>query len=65
MAKHEFAAINEVLTRHEEQLIHSRKSKKLTEAEAALIAEIRSVVKTAEVRVEKEVADVADLVSAQ
>ena len=65
MAKHEFAAINEVLSRHEEMLVQSRKTKKLTEAEASLIAAIRAVVETAEVRVEKEVADVADLVGPQ
>ncbi len=62
MAKHEFAAINEVLTRHETIMRDSRKTKKLTEAEAALIADIKAVVQTAEERVEKEVADVAALV---
>jgi hypothetical protein len=62
MAKHEFAAINEVLSRHEAAMRDSRKTKKLTEAEAALIADIKDVVRTAEVRVEKEVADVAALV---
>lgn len=62
MAKHEFAAINEVLARHEAAMTDSRKTKKLTETEAALIADIKAVVRTAEIRVEKEVADVAALV---
>lgn len=65
MAKHEFAAIREIIAQHEARLTTARKSKKLTEAEAALIADIKAVVDTAETRVEKEVADVAALVANQ
>lgn len=60
---HEFAAILLVLDRHEQRLIQSRKTQKLTAAEAALFNEIRAVVTNAEKQVEKEVADVTALVT--
>jgi hypothetical protein len=62
MAEHEFAAIKAVLEKHEKILVSSRKTGKLTGAEAELFDDIRSVVSQAESRVEKEVADVAALV---
>jgi hypothetical protein len=62
MAEHEFAAIRAVLRTQEEELLKNRKTGKLTQSEARLINEIKTVVDTAERRVEKEVADVADVV---
>ncbi len=62
MAEHEFAAIRAVLSTQEQEITASRKSGKLTPSEIRLIDEIKRVVNTAEQKVEKEVADVADIV---
>lgn len=61
-AVQEFAAIRTVLESHEVLLTSSRKTGKLTLQEAALMSDIRRVIDSAEVNVEKEVADVTKLV---
>ena len=62
MAEHEFLAILSVLDQHEEKLLRSKKTGKLSVAEAQLFADLRATVSLAENRVEKEVADVSALV---
>lgn len=65
MTEHEFAAIRAVLATEEEALLASRKTGKLTASETRLLAEVRAALATAETRVEKEVADVADIVGSK
>jgi hypothetical protein len=62
MTEREFAAIRSVLRSQEQEIMQSRKTGKLTVSEAKLISEITAIVDTAERLVEKEVADVADVV---
>ncbi len=61
-ALHEqFRQLSTVIDEHEEKLQSSRKTKKLTAAEEALITDLRTVLRGAESVVEKEVKDVTDL----
>jgi Bacterial Ig-like domain/Cohesin domain len=61
--RQQFARIKQVLDTHEDDLIVSRKTKKLTGAEEALINDIRAVIESAEGSVSKEVRDVTELTS--
>ena len=65
MTEHEFAAIRAVLATEEAALLASRKTGKLTASETRLLSEVRAALATAETRVEKEVADVADIVGSK
>ncbi len=58
----EFAAIRDVLSAHQIELVESRKTKKLTKAEEELLSAVTGALSDAEVRVAKEVSDVRNLV---
>ena len=60
----EFAALRAVLGEQEEKLTNARKTKKLTKAEQELLDEVRAHLTESEKRVEKEIADVEQLVPA-
>lgn len=62
MLKREFASLTATLATHEDALVTARKGAKLTKAEADMIAALRTALKEAERRVEKEVADVERVV---
>lgn len=57
----QFTAIDKLLLDHEIEIQNSRKTKKLTATEEALIADVRAVLKSAEKIVQKEVSDVTTL----
>lgn len=57
----QFAIIRDVLEDHESRMTASRKTKKLTIAESALIGDIKSILAEAEGVVDKEVSDVTKL----
>lgn len=57
----EFEHIKAVLNEHEEELVSTRKTKKLTAAESKLIHDVRAVIESAEGTVAKEVSDVTKL----
>ncbi len=59
----EFDRIKQVLETHEQDLVTTRKTKKLTTAEEALISDIKAVIESAEGKVTKEVRDVTNLTS--
>ena len=59
----EFALLQELLNEHERALQNSRKTKKLTKAEATLIEEMRLQLQTSLDRVGQEITDVEELVS--
>ena len=58
----EFTKLKKALTAEETKLKKSRKTKKLTKAEAALITNMQETLRTAQQRLEKEVAEVDDIV---
>jgi hypothetical protein len=57
----QFIVIEELLHAHEADIVRSRKTGKLTATEGALITDIRTVLKSAEQIVQKEVSDVTTL----
>ena len=59
--RREFRALDSELTKQEASLIESRKTKKLTGAEQAMVATMRSALASSEQKVEKEMMDVASL----
>jgi predicted Holliday junction resolvase-like endonuclease len=58
----QFSRIRSVLQEHERTLTETRKTKKLTIAEASLMTDIHTVIDEAEQIVDKEAADVARLI---
>lgn len=61
MAQQEFAKLQTILKSESETIADSRKTKKLTKAEAEMIETLTSAVAAAEKRIEKEITDVQDL----
>ncbi len=59
--RREFTSLDNELTKQEAALIESRKTKKLTGAEQAMISSIRAMLNSSEKKVEKEMLDVAEL----
>ena len=62
MLTEEFATLRKLLDEQEEALAASRKTKRLTKAEQALLDTMREQLSDSQARVEKEIADVEDLV---
>lgn len=62
MLHDEFTDLRAVLDEQEQALIDSRKTKKLTKAEQALLTALREHLDSSEAAVEKEIVDVEDLV---
>lgn len=60
--KKEFAALTSEIATHEAALADSRKTKKLTKAEAAVLTALRTSLAASLKRVEKEIMDVEDIV---
>lgn len=63
MLRQEFSSLQAVLRQHEQIMIESRKAKKLTKAEAAMIAALGGALKHSQEKVEKEIVDVTELTS--
>jgi hypothetical protein len=62
MLRSEFASLEEKLENQKEILLSTRKTKKLTKAEADLIETLKEALTTSKKKVEKEIGDVEDLV---
>ena len=58
----EFDTLHSVVTEHADALTASRKTKKLTKAEAVLVEAVQSALVSAQKKVEKEITDVEDIV---
>lgn len=57
----EFVTINTVLKEHEADLLSSRKTQKLTQAEEALITSVKQALNSAQTKVQKEITDVTKI----
>ena len=62
MAQSEFSNIQNIIKKHEQNIILSRKNNKLTKSESELINELNDVINTAKSRVEKEISDVEQVI---
>jgi hypothetical protein len=63
MLRQEFSSLQTVLRQHEQNMIESRKTKKLTKAESTMIEALGGALRSSQEKVEKEIADITELTS--
>lgn len=63
--RREFASLQALLKTEEKSLQDSRKTKKLTQAEAQMLESVSSALRTSRLKVEKEIEDITDLTDNQ